>query len=142
MTKTGIDAVYGIVASIITYLIGGWNGIIGTLVLFMILDYITGIVVAAFFHTSSKTESGGLSSKAGFVGLVKKIAIMIIVVVAYHVDTIMQLNGILLMATEYGFIANEGISILENISKMGIKLPAKLVAALDVLSKKEDEDAS
>ena len=64
-----VDLIIGIIGSFISYLFGGWNTMIQTLLLFMILDYLTGIIVAGVFHKSSKSASGALSSKAGLKGL-------------------------------------------------------------------------
>lgn len=136
--KLEFNIITGVLASAITYLFGGWSGALSTLILFMILDYVTGVIVAGIFHKSNKTDSGSLSSIAGFKGLFKKLAILIAVVVANHIDGIMGLNSVLLNAVIYGFIANEGLSILENLGAMGIQLPDKLVKALDTLINKED----
>lgn len=140
MMKFNFNLAAGVIASAVTYLFGGWTGVLSTLILFMILDYVTGIVVAAFFHKSNKTESGSLSSVAGYKGLFKKIGILIAVAIANHVDILMGVNGVLLNAIIYGFIANEGLSILENIGNMGVKLPDKLVKALDTLLDQEGKE--
>lgn len=127
------DIGFGWVAASITYLFGGWTGVLNVLILFMVLDYVSGLAVAAFFQASNKSPSGGLSSKAGFQGLLKKVFTLVIIVVAYKVDTLVKAEGVIYMAVQYGYIANEGISILENLGSMGIPLPERLIDALDVL---------
>ena len=90
-----VDLIIGLIGSFISYLFGGWNTMIQTLLLFMVLDYITGVIAAGVFHKSSKTTNGALSSKAGFKGLAKKMVILIVICLAYHIDIILNLNNTL-----------------------------------------------
>lgn len=72
MLKDGICAGIGIIGSTIAALFGGWDAALVTLVIFMAVDYITGLLVAGVFHRSGKSESGALESHAGWKGLLKK----------------------------------------------------------------------
>ena len=126
----------GVIGSAISGFFGGWNQACQTLVIFMGIDYISGIAVAGIFKRSSKTESGALSSKYCWEGLAKKIMTLIFVGIGYQVD--------LLVGTTYikdciciSFIANELISIIENAGLMGIPIPKVLSNAVDVLKEKE-----
>ena len=126
----------GAIGSVISGFFGGWNQACQTLVIFMGIDYISGIAVAGIFKRSSKTESGALSSKYCWEGLAKKIMTLIFVGIGYQVD--------LLIGTTYikdciciSFIANELISIIENAGLMGIPIPKVLSNAVDVLKEKE-----
>ena len=128
----------GVIGSVISGFFGGWNQACQTLVIFMGIDYISGITVAGIFKRSSKTESGALSSKYCWEGLAKKIMTLIFVGIGYQVD--------LLIGTTYikdciciSFIANELISIIENAGLMGIPIPKVLSNAVDVLKVKEKE---
>ena len=128
----------GVIGSVISGFFGGWNQACQTLVIFMGIDYISGIAVAGIFKRSSKTESGALSSKYCWEGLAKKIMTLIFVGIGYQVD--------LLIGTTYikdciciSFIANELISIIENAGLMGIPIPKVLSNAVDVLKVKEKE---
>lgn len=125
----------GIIGNIITTLIGGWDTAIGTLILFMIIDFSSGLAVAGIFHNSQKTNTGTLESKAGWKGLCRKCMTMLFVLIAHRLD--------LSLGTSYirdtviiGFMANELISIVENAGLMGLPLPAALVKAIDILNKK------
>lgn len=120
------------VGAAIASLLGGWTGAMTTLVILMLIDYVTGILVAGVFHNSPKCSSGALSSAVGFKGICRKFVILLIVVVACRVDLLLDTN-IIRDATCIGFCANELVSITENAGLMGIPLPRKLVEAIEVL---------
>ena len=120
------------VGAAIASLFGGWNGAMTTLVILMLIDYVTGIIVAGVFHNSPKCSGGALSSAVGFKGICRKFVILLIVVVACRVDLLLDTN-IIRDATCIGFCANELVSITENAGLMGIPLPRKLVEAIEVL---------
>ena len=120
------------VGAAIASLLGGWNGAMTTLVILMLIDYITGVIVAGVFHNSPKCSGGALSSAVGFKGICRKFVILLIVVVACRVDLLLDTN-IIRDATCIGFCANELVSITENAGLMGIPLPRKLVEAIEVL---------
>ncbi|WP_460642735.1 phage holin family protein [Lacrimispora brassicae] len=125
----------GAAGSFIVSLIGGWDTGIGTLILFMAVDFLSGLAVAGVFHKSVKTESGTLESKAGFKGLCRKCMTLLFVLVAYRLD--LSLGTFYIRDTVIiGFMANELISIVENAGLMGLPLPAALVKAIDILNKK------
>ena len=125
------------VGAAIASLLGGWTGAMTTLVILMLIDYVTGIIVAGVFHASPKSSGGALSSAVGFKGICRKFVILLIVVVACRVDLLLETN-IIRDATCIGFCANELVSITENAGLMGIPLPRKLVEAIEVL--KGDND--
>lgn len=135
--KTEIMIGIGTVGSFVASFFGGWTESLTTLLIFMIIDYLTGLVVAGVFHTSQKTDSGALESRAGFKGLCKKGMILVFVLIGYRLDLI---NGAGTTFIRDGiciaFIANETISIVENAGLMGIKIPAILTNSIDVLKKK------
>ena len=120
------------VGAAIASLLGGWTGAMTTLVILMLIDYVTGIIVAGVFHASPKSSGGALSSAVGFKGICRKFVILLIVVVACRVDLLMDTN-IIRDATCIGFCVNELVSITENAGLMGIPLPRKLVEAIEVL---------
>lgn len=135
--KNAICTGAGIVGSAIAALFGGWDSALITLVIFMSVDYITGLLVAGVFHTSEKTPGGGLESHAGWKGLCRKGVALLVVLVAYHLDLITGANFIR-DAVVIGFIANEAISILENAGLMGVPIPAVIIRAIDVLKNKSE----
>ncbi|MBQ2945540.1 MAG: phage holin family protein [Clostridia bacterium] len=120
-----LKGAFAAVFTFITYLFGGFDIPVITLLVFIILDYITGVISAVFTKT--------LSSSYGLLGILKKIAILCCVVVAVMLDRLLETDFIFKTAFCYFMIANEGISVLENAGKMGIPLPQKLLDALKQL---------
>lgn len=137
--KTTICTVLGAVGSAIATIFGGWDSGLATLLIFMGLDYVLGLVVAGVFHKSNKTETGALESKAGWKGLCKKIMTLIFVLVAYRIDLILGLDYIR-DAVIIAFITNELISLVENAGLMGVPLPAIITKAIDILQKKSESE--
>lgn len=128
------------VAGAVLGLFGEWSNLHTILVVLMLTDYITGCVVAALGR-SPKTESGGLSSKVGFVGLAKKGFIMAIVLLATMLDRALGNTSLMFQSAALCYyIANEGLSILENAGLLGVPYPAKLRKALESLREKDKED--
>lgn len=84
--KQAICTMAGIVGSTIAALFGGWDEGLATLIIFMTVDYISGLIVAGVFHTSTKTDSGALSSRAGWKGICKKCMTLLYVLIAYRLD--------------------------------------------------------
>ena len=125
------------VGAAVASLFGGWTGAMTTLVIFMLIDYVSGLIVAGVFHASPKSSGGALSSAAGFKGICRKFVILLIVVVACRVDLLLN-TSIIRDATCIGFCANELLSITENAGLMGIPLPRKLVDAIEILRGEDD----
>lgn len=130
--KTTICTALGVVGSIIASAFGGWDAAMTTLLIFMGVDYLTGLVVAGVFHTSPKTENGALDSRAGWKGLCRKGVTLLIVLVACRLDLVMG-STFIRDAAIIAFIANETISIIENAGLMGVPIPAVVVKAIEVL---------
>ena len=127
----------GLVGSLITTAFGGWDTGLATLVMFMAIDFISGLIVAGVFQKSKKTESGALESRIGWKGLARKCMTLLFVLIAYRLD--------LMIGTDYirdaviiGFCANELISIVENAGLMGVPLPNVIKKAIDILVQKEE----
>ena len=135
--KNAICTAIGIVGGFIANLFGGWDAALTTLVIFMCIDYLSGIVVAGVFHKSTKTESGSLKSVIGFEGLCRKGMSLLIVLIGYRLDMTIGVDYIR-NTVIIGFIANETISIVENAGLMGLPLPAVITKAIDVLTQKAD----
>lgn len=137
--KETICAMIGVMGSGLAALFGGWDAAIVTLLLFMAVDYITGLIVAGVFHNSGKTKSGALESGAGWKGLCRKGVTLLVVLVACRLDMIIGSN-LLRDAAVIAFIANETISIVENAGLMGVPVPPVIVQAIEVLKKKSELD--
>ena len=136
--KVGILTCIGAVGGFIASLFGGWDSALTTLIVFMAIDYATGLIVAGVFHKSPKTETGALESKAGWKGLCRKGTTILIVLIACRLDLIMG-TSFVRDAVIIAYIVNETISIVENAGLMGIPTPSVITKAIDVLKKKEGE---
>lgn len=127
------DSIVAIIATFFTYLFGGWDVALSILITFMILDYITGVIWAYI--------QKNLNSEVGFKGLVKKCTILIVLIVGAMLDRLLN-SGEWVFRTlvAYFYIANEGISLLENISNLGVPIPAKIKDALEQLNNEEESE--
>ena len=138
MKANVVYSIVGAVGGFIAMAFGGWSDALITLIVFMSVDYITGLTVAGIFKKSKKSENGALESRAGFKGLCRKGVALLIVLVAVRLDIVMQTSYIK-DAVIIAFIANEAISIIENAGLMGLPIPAVIVKAIDVLKKESEK---
>lgn len=132
--KQGICTAIGVIGGIVAGFFGGWDTGLTTLIIFMAIDYVSGLVVAGVFHNSRKTESGTLESKAGWKGLCRKCMTLLFVLVAYRLDLMIG-SDYIRDAVIIGFVANETISIVENAGLMGLPFPEPIVKAIEILTK-------
>lgn len=136
--KTTILGVIGVVGSVAAYYLGGWDMALQTLIVFMAIDYLTGLLVAGVFHKSEKSETGALESRAGWKGLCRKGMTLLIVLVAAQLDKVTN-TDVIRNAVIIAYIVNETISIIENAGLMGVPIPTIIRKALDLLSKQAEE---
>ena len=136
--KTAVLAAIGTIGGGIAALFGGWTSAMTTLIIFMVIDYATGIIVAGVFHRSGKSKSGALESRAGFKGLCRKGMILLILLVAYRLDLMLG-TGYIKDCVCIAFVVNETLSIIENAGLMGVPIPQVLIKAIDVLKAKEEK---
>lgn len=128
--KEWINTIFSVIATTFIYLVGGMDLAIITLLIMMCFDYLTGVISAIY--------NKKLSSKIGFKGILKKVLMLIIVAVATLIDRLIGESGAIRTVVVYYYVANEGISILENLVECNVKFPKKLVEILDQMSKKGD----
>lgn len=136
MIKTGVLSAIGAFGGLIATALGGWDDGLKTLLLFMLADYITGLIVAGVFHRSPKTPSGSLSSNVGLKGICKKIIMLFLVLAAVRLDLVLG-SDYLRDATLVALIVNELVSLTENAGLIGLPIPAPIQKAIDLLNKKE-----
>ena len=137
--KAGIVALSAVLGGWLGTLFGRWDSAMTTLIIFMAIDYLTGLIVAGIFHRSTKTGGGALESKVGWKGLRKKGVTLLVVLVDVRLDMMLNMR----FATDaviVGFIINEAISILENAGLMGVKYPPAIRRALELLNRKGEEE--
>lgn len=113
---------------IIGWYLGGFDGFLYTLIAFVVIDYVTGVFAAA--------ATGRLSSKTGFIGIARKLTIFLLVGAANLVDLyVLKEGGTLRTATIFFYLSNEGISLLENTTVLGLPVPEPLKQALALITK-------
>jgi len=117
-------------ATITTYAFGGWSAVLGVLVALVVIDQVTGIV-------ASIKDGTGLSSRVGFIGISKKVFIFVVIAMCHWFDGLLNLNGILMDAAIYFYIANETISIIENLGRIDVLIPEQLKQIITVLRNKD-----
>jgi toxin secretion/phage lysis holin len=127
----------GMLGAVATFAFGGWNVAMETLLVFMAIDYITGICVA-LAGKSSKTKSGTLNSKVGWKGLMKKGCMMLIIIVACRLDVLLNTKWYVRDASCIAFIMNELLSIIEN-AGVFIPIPKVIRNVIDVLKRQSGE---
>lgn len=136
-----VCSVAGVVGSAIAEALGGWDDAVLTLIIFMAIDFVMGLLCAGVFGKSNKSESGALSSAACWKGLVKKVGTLLIVVMSHYIDVVADLNFVR-NAIVIAFCVAEAISIMEIAGLMGI-LPERvqriLTKAIDILKNKSEK---
>lgn len=132
-----VKAACAVGGALIGWLSGMWSEMCTLLAACMLIDYITGLIVAAC-GKSPKTAAGGVSSAVGFRGLAKKAVILLVVLLAWLLDQATG-NAVFQSAAVCYYIANEGISILENAVLLGVPVPEALRNALEVMREHKAE---
>ena len=132
--KDNICTVIGVIGGFIATMLGGWDSAMVTLIIFMGIDFTTGLIAAAM-GKSKHSKTGRMSSKAGWVGLAKKFCILLMIIVAVRMDVMVGTTYIR-DATCIGFCVNELLSIVENTSLMGVPYPPAIKKGIEVLQKR------
>lgn len=123
-----INDVASVILTTFVYLVGGFDIAIQSLLIVMVIDYLTGIASAIY--------NKELSSKVGFKGIIKKFCYLLVVALSVVIDNLLGQSGLIRNLVIYFFVANDGLSIIENMAEMNIKLPEKLIDALEQIKKK------
>mgnify|MGYP001248715220 CR=1 FL=1 len=121
----------------LAYLLGGWDAALGLMFLAMGLDYFT-VILCALMGKSAKSETGRFLSAVAYRGITKKLMMLVIVAVATMVDRLLGTDGVCRIAAIGFYVANEGMSIIENASAMGVPFPRGLLDTLERLRKRSD----
>lgn len=121
------NSVFAVLCTGLVYLLGGLDVALNCLLIAIVLDYISGII-RAFIKKD-------LSSRIGFKGIVKKVSILLIVMLAVLIDRVTGETGAIRTLVIYYFVANEGLSVVENLGQAGVPIPQSIKKALKVLKK-------
>ncbi len=129
-----IQAMFAAVGGWLGYFLGGCDGLLMALVLFVVVDYITGVMCAVADHT--------LSSAVGFKGICRKVLIFMLVGIANVMDVeILKSGCVLRTAVIFFYLSNEGISMMENAAHLGLPVPEKLKVVLEQLHERDDKES-
>ena len=134
-----ITACIGLCGGFASWLFGGWDAALQTLLVFMAADYLTGIAAAGIFGKSRKSAGGGLSSEVGFQGLTRKCMMLVFVLLAHRMDDVLG-TACIRDGVCVAFMANEMISIIENAGITGVPVPDAVKNAIDLLKQKGEQD--
>lgn len=126
--KIAINNVFSVILTTFIYLLGGIDIALQSLLIVIVIDYLTGIASAIY--------NKELSSKLGFKGIIKKFSYLLVVALSVVIDNLLGQSGLIRSLVIYFFVANDGLSIIENMAEMNIKLPQKLIDALEQIKKK------
>lgn len=118
--------------------LGGWDRSLQTLVAFMAIDYILGIVIALVWKVSPKSADGTFESRASLKGLFRKGGILTVVYVGAQLDALTGSRGYIRTAVILFFLANEGFSIIENLGIMGLPMPDVIKDAFAAIKKQSE----
>ena len=138
--KNSVFFLFSLCGTGLVYLLGGWDTAVQTLIIIMAIDYTTGLLVAGVFKRSGKSEGGALDSKAGFAGLMKKVAIILAVLMGAALDRNVGDTSLVRNAIIIFFSANEGLSVVENFALMGIPFPDTVKNALEQMKNKDKKE--
>ena len=128
--KEVLQSILAVISTGLIYLLGGFDIALTCLLLAIVLDYISGMFKA--FITKQ------VSSKVGFKGILKKVAILLVVMLAVLVDKVTGETGAIRTLVIYYFVANEGLSILENLGQADVPIPQSIKKALKALKKESN----
>ena len=134
--KNAVFGAIGAVSSFVVGLFGGWSMALETLMIFMAIDFASGLIVAGIFHNSPKTENGALESNRCWKGLFRKLMTLVFVMVGYRIDVALNVDYVK-NAVIFTFMASELISIVENAGLMGLPIPSVITNAIEILKNKE-----
>lgn len=123
-----INDIGSVILTTFVYLVGGFDIAIQSLLIVIVIDYLTGIASAIY--------NKELSSKMGFKGIIKKFCYLLVVALSVVIDNLLGQSGLIRSLVIYFFVANDGLSIIENMAEMNVKLPQKLIDALEQIKKK------
>lgn len=123
-----ISDILSVILTTTVYLLGGFDIALQSLLIVMVIDYLTGIASAIY--------NKNLSSKIGLKGILKKFCYLCVVALSVVIDNLTGQSGLIRSLVIYFFVANDGLSIIENMAEMNVKLPEKLIDALEQIKKK------
>ncbi|MDD2417977.1 MAG: phage holin family protein [Oscillospiraceae bacterium] len=134
----GVLGILAAMGGMVAQALGGWDEALRMLCIIMAMDYITGIICALVWKKSPKSSDGSFNSRLSLKGLLRKAGIFLAVLIAYQLDSVAGTEFIRTSAILF-FIANDGLSVIENLGIMGLPMPSSIKNAFEILRKKSEE---
>ncbi len=131
MMRKWYDVFIGICGGVASYIWGDINGAFIALLVFIIMDYLTGVISAGVRHS--------LASNVGFIGILRKVIILVVVALGHFLDTVIQTDNTIKNMIILFYIANESLSILENVVNIGLPVPNFLIKLLETMKKENNK---
>ena len=131
-SKHLLSVLFGVIGGFVSYFFGGFSIAIETLMVLMVIDYLTGVLAGAYLKE--------LSSEIGFKGLLKKVMMLIICAVAFRIDILLGANRALFTSVIIFYCCNEAISIVENAIRLDLPIPEKLKQAIQILQEDDNDE--
>lgn len=126
--KHYLNDIISVILTTCIYLLGGIDIALTSLITVIVIDYLTGIASAVY--------NKELNSKTGIKGILKKFCYLLVVALSVVIDNLTDQSGVIRTLVIYFFVANDGLSIIENMAEMGVKLPQKLLDSLEQIKRK------
>ena len=128
-----IQLIFTAVGGWLGWFLGGCDGLLYALIVFVVIDYVTGVMAAAADHK--------LSSQIGFKGIFKKVLIFLLVGIGHILDThVIGSGSVLRTAVIFFYLSNEGVSLIENAAHLGLPIPEKLKSVLEQLHDRAEKE--
>ena len=128
-----IQLIFTAVGGWLGWFLGGCDGLLYALIVFVVIDYVTGVMAAVVDHK--------LSSEVGFKGIFKKVLIFLLVGIGHILDThVIGSGSVLRTAVIFFYLSNEGVSLVENAAHLGLPIPEKLKAVLEQLHDRAEKE--
>ena len=128
-----IQLIFTAVGGWLGWFLGGCDGLLYALIVFVVIDYVTGVMAAVVDHK--------LSSEVGFKGIFKKVLIFLLVGIGHILDThVIGSGSVLRTAVIFFYLSNEGVSLIENAAHLGLPIPEKLKSVLEQLHDRAEKE--
>lgn len=129
-----VQSTASVAGAVITYLWGGWSALLDVMLALVVVDYVSGVIASGV--------EGKLSSRIGMLGIAKKVFIFLVIAVGHKIDVAAGNGNVIRDAVIWFFLANELLSVTENMGRMGMPVPPVLTQAISVLKSKGGDQSA
>lgn len=134
VNNIGVKSASAAAGAVLSYLWGGWSALLDVMLALVVVDYVSGVIASGV--------EGNLSSRIGMLGIAKKVFIFLVITAAHKIDVAVGNGNVIRDAVIWFFLANELLSITENMGRMGMPVPPILTQAISILKSKGGEQSA